>query len=62
MKAIGIIPAWFHSTRFEGRALALLAGRAVIEYIYRQASQAALLDDVWAATDNERIAAAVVQR
>ncbi len=59
VKAVGIIPARYHSTRFEGKALALLAGRPVIEHVYRRASQASLLDDVWVATDDQRIAEAV---
>jgi 3-deoxy-manno-octulosonate cytidylyltransferase (CMP-KDO synthetase) len=59
MKAIGIIPARYHSTRFEGKALALLGGRPVIEHVYERARQASLLAGVWVATDDERIAAAV---
>jgi 3-deoxy-manno-octulosonate cytidylyltransferase (CMP-KDO synthetase) len=59
MKAIGIIPARYHSTRFEGKALALLGGRPVIEHVYERARQASLLDGVWVATDDERIAKAV---
>jgi 3-deoxy-manno-octulosonate cytidylyltransferase (CMP-KDO synthetase) len=59
MKAVGIIPARYQSTRFEGKALALLGGRPVIEHVYQRARKASLLDDVWVATDDERIAAAV---
>jgi 3-deoxy-manno-octulosonate cytidylyltransferase (CMP-KDO synthetase) len=59
MKAVGIIPARYHSSRFEGKALALLAGRPVIVHVYERTRQAALLDAVWVATDDERIAAAV---
>jgi 3-deoxy-manno-octulosonate cytidylyltransferase (CMP-KDO synthetase) len=59
MKAVGIIPARYHSTRFEGKALAPLGGRPVIEHVYERARQASLLDDVWVATDDERIAQAV---
>lgn len=61
MKAVGIIPARYHSTRFEGKALALLGGRPVIEHVYERARQASLLDAVWVATDDERIAEAVAR-
>jgi len=59
MKAVGIIPARYQSTRFEGKALAPLGGRPVIEHVYERARRASLLDDVWVATDDERIAEAV---
>lgn len=61
MKAVGIIPARYHSTRFEGKALALLHGRPVIQHVYERAREATLLDDVWVATDDERIVAAITQ-
>jgi len=61
MKAVGIIPARYHSTRFEGKALALLGGRPVIAHVYERARQAPLLDSVWVATDDERIAEAVAR-
>ena len=61
MRAVGIIPARYQSTRFEGKALALLGGRPVIEHVYQRACQASLLDDVWVATDDERIAEAVAR-
>lgn len=51
------IPARFASTRFPGKPLALLAGHPVIEHVYRQVAQA--VDEVWVATDDERIYQAV---
>jgi 3-deoxy-manno-octulosonate cytidylyltransferase (CMP-KDO synthetase) len=59
MKAVGIIPARYRSSRFEGKALALLGGRPIIERVYERSRQASLLDDVWVATDDDRIAKAV---
>lgn len=57
MKFIGIIPARYASTRFPGKPLALLGGKAVIERVYEQV--AAVLDSVYVATDDERIYRAV---
>lgn len=57
MKFIGIIPARYASTRFPGKPLAVLGGMTMIERVYRRAS--AELDEVWVATDDERIADAV---
>lgn len=58
MKCIGIIPARYESTRFPGKPLALLAGKPVLEHVYRQA-EAAGLDGVAVATDDDRIREAV---
>lgn len=57
MKFIAIIPARFASTRFPGKPLALLAGKTIIQRVYEQARKA--IDDVFVATDDERIANAV---
>jgi len=57
MKYIAIIPARYASTRFPGKPLALLGGRPVIQHVYEQVSR--VLDDVWVATDDERIYHAV---
>jgi len=58
MTALGIIPARFASSRFEGKALAPLGGRPVLQHVYEGATQASLLAEVIIATDDERIAAA----
>ncbi len=52
-----VIPARFGSTRFPGKPLALLAGRPVIEHVWRQAG-ASGARSVVVATDDERIASA----
>lgn len=54
-RAIGIIPARYGSTRFPGKPLAVIAGRPMIEHVWRRASRARLLDMVAVATDDERI-------
>ena len=53
------IPARYHSTRFPGKALAPLAGRPMIEHVYRRAAAVSGVAQVLVATDDERIAAAV---
>lgn len=55
MKAIGIIPARYASTRFPGKPLALIAGVPMIEQVYRQVCQSEELERVIVATDHEEI-------
>ena len=57
MKFIGIIPARYASTRFPGKPLAMLGGRSVIQRVYEQV--AAVLEEAYVATDDERIFKAV---
>ncbi|RFA24551.1 3-deoxy-manno-octulosonate cytidylyltransferase [Alkalilimnicola ehrlichii] len=52
-----IIPARYGSTRFPGKPLVELAGRPMIEHVYRRAC-ASGAERVLVATDDERIAAA----
>ncbi len=54
-KIVGIIPARYQSTRFEGKPLALILGKPMIEHVYKQCQKCALLDEVFVATDDERI-------
>lgn len=59
MRAVGIIPARYASSRFPGKPLVEIAGRTMIEHVYRRASLAACLSEVWVATDDPRIEACV---
>lgn len=59
MKAIGIIPARYASSRFPGKPLATIAGISMIERVYRRAASASALQDVVVATDDDRIFAHV---
>jgi 3-deoxy-manno-octulosonate cytidylyltransferase (CMP-KDO synthetase) len=59
MKIIGIIPARYHSTRLEGKPLADIHGRPMIQHVYEAASRAATLHSVTVATDDGRIVDAV---
>lgn len=52
-----VIPARFTSSRFPGKPLAMLAGRTVLEHVWRRARQSQAVD-VIIATDDERIALA----
>ena len=55
MKAVGIIPARYGSTRLPAKALAELAGKPMIQHVYEQARQAKLLDEVLIATDHDAV-------
>lgn len=54
MKFVGIIPARYASTRFPGKPLAMLGGKAVIQRVYEQVKDC--FDDLYVATDDARIA------
>lgn len=56
MKAVGVIPARFESTRFPGKPLAKINGKEMILWVAEGAKQSKLLSDVYVATDDERIA------
>ncbi len=61
MDAIGVIPARYKSTRFEGKVLADLMGKPVIQHVYEAAKESTLLGDLIVATDDERIFKAVTE-
>lgn len=56
---LAVIPARFHATRLPGKILADIAGKPMIEHVYRRASAASRVHGVIVATDDQRIAAAV---
>jgi 3-deoxy-manno-octulosonate cytidylyltransferase (CMP-KDO synthetase) len=56
---VGVIPARYASSRFPGKALADIAGKPMIQWVYERASQAQCLQRLLVATDDERIAEAV---
>ena len=55
MKAMGIIPARWGATRFEGKVLANLLGKPVIQHVWENAKKAKTLDDLVVACDDESI-------
>jgi 3-deoxy-manno-octulosonate cytidylyltransferase (CMP-KDO synthetase) len=56
---VGAIPARYGSTRLPGKALLPLAGRPLIEHVYRRVKGVAALDGVVVLTDDQRIVEAV---
>lgn len=55
MKAIGVIPARYASTRLEGKMLKLMAGKPMIQHVWERASKSTQLDKVIIACDDQRI-------
>src|SRR4030066_211465 len=55
ISCIGIIPARFDSQRLPGKPLVSIAGKPMIEQVYRRAKKAKNLDEVIVATDDKRI-------
>ena len=58
LRFVAVIPARFASTRFPGKPLADIGGKSMIQRVYEQVSKA--LEDVYVATDDQRIFDAVV--
>ncbi len=56
---VAIIPARYHSNRFEGKPLALINGKPMIQHVVERAGRVKLLNRVVVATDDRRIAEAV---
>ena len=55
MDAVGIIPARYGSTRFEGKLLADFCGKPVIQHTWENAKKSNSIDDLIIATDDKRI-------
>ena len=55
MKGLGIIPARYGSTRFPGKPLIEINGKSMIRRVIDQAKKCQSLQDLWVATDDERI-------
>jgi 3-deoxy-manno-octulosonate cytidylyltransferase (CMP-KDO synthetase) len=54
-RTFAVIPARYASTRFPGKPLALIAGRPMIEHVWRRCQEARAFDEVVVATDDVRI-------
>ena len=61
MQSVGIIPARYASSRFEGKPLANLLGKPMVQHVYESACRAKTLDEVIVATDDQRIYDAVIK-
>lgn len=57
-RIVGIIPARYASTRLPGKAIHPILGTPMIQRVLQRCLLADLLDSVWVATDDERIARA----
>lgn len=57
-RIVGVIPSRWGSTRFPGKSLAPIGGKPLLAWVVERTRQAARLDEIWVATDDERIAAA----
>lgn len=55
MKIIGIIPARYASTRFPGKPMADICGKPMLWWVYKHVKRIKKLEDVYIATDDERI-------
>ncbi len=55
MKITAVIPARYYSTRFEGKPLANILGKPMIQYVYEGVCQSRWIDKVIVATDDQRI-------
>ncbi|MCX5710359.1 MAG: NTP transferase domain-containing protein, partial [Candidatus Omnitrophica bacterium] len=58
MDVIGVIPARYSSTRFEGKVLADIGGKPMIQHVWERAKQVKILDDLIIACDEEIVAQA----
>jgi len=56
---IGILPARWGSSRFPGKPLHLIAGKPLIQHVWERCRQCSGLDELFVATDDDRIFAAV---
>lgn len=55
MTAVGIIPARYNSTRLPAKPLVLIKGKSMINRIWENAKKSNVLEEVYIATDDERI-------
>ena len=60
LSVLAVIPARYGSTRLPGKPLLAETGRPLIQHVYERVRAASEIDRVVVATDDERIAAAVV--
>lgn len=59
MRVTAVIPSRYASTRFEGKALADIMGKPMVQHVYERTCRASLVSEVIVATDDSRIEAAV---
>ena len=57
LKIAGIIPARLASTRLPRKVLRTIAGRPMVEWVWRAAKASGVMDPVLIATDSDEVAA-----
>ena len=55
MKCVAVIPARFKSTRFPGKPLSDICGKPMIWWVYQNCKKVPEFDEVYVATDDDRI-------
>jgi len=56
---VGVIPARYGSSRFEGKVLADIAGKPMIQWVYERAKQSKTLSELFVAVDDVRVQSVV---
>src|ERR1035438_2633 len=62
LRIAGVIPARLASTRLSRKVLRTIAGRPMVEWVWRAAMASRLMDPVVVATDSEEVASACAER
>jgi 3-deoxy-manno-octulosonate cytidylyltransferase (CMP-KDO synthetase) len=60
-RIVGVMPARYGSSRFEGKVLADIAGKPMIQWVYERANQSKMLDELFVAVDDPRVQSRVEQ-
>jgi 3-deoxy-manno-octulosonate cytidylyltransferase (CMP-KDO synthetase) len=55
MNCLGVIPARYQSTRFEGKVLKDISGKTMLQHVWERAKQSKLLEDLIIACDHETV-------
>lgn len=55
MRAVGIIPARYGSSRLPGKPLLNINGKPMVQHVYERAKKAENLEEIWVATDSRKI-------
>lgn len=58
-RIVGVIPARYGSSRFEGKIIADIAGKPMIQWVYERASRSNTLDELLVAVDDPRVQSTV---
>ncbi len=58
LRVVGVIPARLASTRLNRKVLREIAGKPMVEWVWRAAVRSGLMDEVVVATDSEEVGAA----